>query len=187
MGINVNLRGEGDMKTSVYDSDKDGVIALAQLDALINKLSSITIDADLAMGAHDITLGAGQTVDSKDVSDTFIEKVDNPVISSLGYYVLDGAGTVTILSAPIKADGYVNVHAWMYCSGTSQDLQTFDGATARGTTGAVNPATFTGYHVEHIQVTKSNTFYIKLVGVGAGYKRVRGIFVLNDDGAAGGV
>lgn len=34
----------------------------------ITKLSELTIDADLAMGAHNITLGAGQTVDGKDVS-----------------------------------------------------------------------------------------------------------------------
>ena len=32
------------------------------------KLSQITIDTDLAMGAHNITLGAAQTVDGKDVS-----------------------------------------------------------------------------------------------------------------------
>jgi len=32
------------------------------------KLSQLTIDADLAMGAHDITLGAGQTVGGKDLS-----------------------------------------------------------------------------------------------------------------------
>ena len=32
-----------------------------------NKISQIVVDADLVMGAHNITLGAGQTVDGKDV------------------------------------------------------------------------------------------------------------------------
>lgn len=36
----------------------------------ITKLSELNIDADLAMGAHDITLGAAQTVDGVEVSDT---------------------------------------------------------------------------------------------------------------------
>jgi len=35
-----------------------------------NRLSTLIIDADLTMGAHDITLGAGQTVDGVEVSDT---------------------------------------------------------------------------------------------------------------------
>lgn len=33
-----------------------------------SKLSGLVIDADLTMGAHNITLGAAQTVDGKDVS-----------------------------------------------------------------------------------------------------------------------
>ena len=36
-------------------------------DGGITKLSELNIDADLAMGAHNITLGAAQTVDGKDV------------------------------------------------------------------------------------------------------------------------
>lgn len=32
MGISIVMRGKGDMKTSVYDSNKDGVIAKAQID-----------------------------------------------------------------------------------------------------------------------------------------------------------
>lgn len=68
MSINVTLRGgSGDMLKSTYDPNLDGVIALAELDTLINKLSSLSIDANLSMGAHDISLGAGQLVDGKDV------------------------------------------------------------------------------------------------------------------------
>lgn len=45
MGITVNLRGEGDMKMSTYDSDKDGVILKAQLDT--DLMDKATYDSDL--------------------------------------------------------------------------------------------------------------------------------------------
>lgn len=35
------------------------------------KISELVVDADLAMGAHDITLGAGRLVDGKDISELF--------------------------------------------------------------------------------------------------------------------
>ena len=40
------------------------------------KLSAITIDTNLVMGAHSITLGAGQTVDGKDVGSALMDKSD---------------------------------------------------------------------------------------------------------------
>ena len=43
------------------------------------KLSQIAIDADLVMGAHDITLGAGQLVDGKDVSTLDIGDMEKAV------------------------------------------------------------------------------------------------------------
>jgi len=68
------------MTKEVYDPDDDGVIAVAQTEADMKKsvydpnedgkiaLSIIDINADLAMGAHNITLDAGKTVDGIDVS-----------------------------------------------------------------------------------------------------------------------
>lgn len=69
MGITVTLRGgSGDMLKSSYDPNLDGVIALAELDTKINKVSELNVDADLVIGAHNITIGAGQTVDGRDIS-----------------------------------------------------------------------------------------------------------------------
>ena len=69
MVVTVTLRGgSGDMSKSVYDPNLDGVIALAELDTLINKISALNADADLAMGANNITLDAAQTVDGKDIT-----------------------------------------------------------------------------------------------------------------------
>lgn len=55
-------------------------------------LSDLTIDTDLVMGAHDITLGAAQTVDGKDVSTLGI----GTAFVKSGYYVGDGATSKTI-------------------------------------------------------------------------------------------
>ena len=33
MGISINLRGKGDMKMSVYDPNKDGIISLAEMES----------------------------------------------------------------------------------------------------------------------------------------------------------
>jgi len=86
MGINVTLRGgSGDMTKAVYDPNLDDKIAQAQLDTI--KLSDLSIDTDLAMGAHAITINAGVLIDGKDVSalDTNI----NNVVT--GTYTGDGA------------------------------------------------------------------------------------------------
>ena len=42
-----------------------------------NKVSGLIVDANLNMGAHNITLGAGQTVDGKDVSGLEPHKITN--------------------------------------------------------------------------------------------------------------
>ena len=44
------------------------------------KLSQLEIDANLTMGAHSITLGAGQTVDGKDVGSDFLEATDSGLL-----------------------------------------------------------------------------------------------------------
>ena len=48
MGITVTLRGgSGDMTKAVYDSNLDGVIAMAQLDTLVGNMKKSVYDADL--------------------------------------------------------------------------------------------------------------------------------------------
>lgn len=69
MALIMSLLG-GDMRRSIYDSNKDGVIAVAQTEAK-NLLSVLSIDQDLDMGANKIltniidekTGGVGVTID----------------------------------------------------------------------------------------------------------------------------
>lgn len=51
------------------------------------KLSAVSIDVDLVMGAHNITLGAGQTVDGEDVSAI----KDNVIIAELTNAIVEAA------------------------------------------------------------------------------------------------
>ena len=46
MGVSVVMRGEGDMKKSVYDPDADGVIAVAQTEADVGDMLKSTYDSD---------------------------------------------------------------------------------------------------------------------------------------------
>jgi len=110
------------MTKDVYDPDDDGVIAIGQTEADMKKanydpnedgkiaLSIIDIDADLAMGAHNITLDAGKTVDGIDVSNhTHCLNVGNQT------YDCDGntlnnilTGTYTIIT---KQHNFNTIHA----------------------------------------------------------------------------
>ena len=63
MGVSVVIRGEGDMKRSVYDPNKDGEIALSVLDSVLQKyiefrtwnLSYLEFLTDFAVGSQDGT------------------------------------------------------------------------------------------------------------------------------------
>lgn len=79
------------------------------------KISTIEKDADLVMGAHSITLGAGQTVDGKDVS----ALVENIVQVRTGTYTGDGAINKEIVTGFATVKGILIYHrdtGWGVCA-----------------------------------------------------------------------
>ena len=107
------------------------------------KLSQLTIDADLVMGAHNITLGAGQTVDSIDVSDTLTKAV----------YDTDADNKADISG---KTEGRIkNVPS------ASDTLKTSDDGEAEITASGENPPTTIVKTKTIPALYKSGTFRIK--------------------------
>ena len=100
----------------------------------VNKLSKLIIDADLAMGAHDISLGAAQTVDGKDVSE------------------LVGIGTINQSDITIDTDLAMGAH-----NITLSAAQTVDGKDVSGIeTGAT--ADQTGAEIKTLYEGQANAF-----------------------------
>ena len=60
-------------------------------------LSQLLIDADLVMGAHNVTLGAGQTVDGKDVSTLDIGNMTKAIYDAGNRGIVDIAQIVSLL------------------------------------------------------------------------------------------
>lgn len=79
------------------------------------KLSQMEIDADLIMGAHNITLGALQTVDGIDVGKV---KIKNLASSSGVVRKSVNPSALTSTSVPLELVGTVITIPWYYASGT---------------------------------------------------------------------
>jgi len=113
------------------------------------KLSQLEIDADLVMGAHNITLGVGQTVDSKDVSGLIADTVgsiegdnmvkvvsdnlrhsDDAIASVLGT-TYTKRGTITFTNG-IKGTLRIKVDIYTSAAGGARAIMTQDGATPNG-------------------------------------------------------
>lgn len=73
------------------------------------KLSELTIDADLAMGAHDITIGAGQTVDGKDVSGLGVGDMLKSVFDSDDDGIFEGT-VIQLLKQYLIGDATLHSH-----------------------------------------------------------------------------
>lgn len=137
----------------------------------ITKLSELDIDAALAMGAHPITLGAGQTVDGYDLSEGFtqyelgdIDAVISATIVSnntLTPTKVKEMKITTLLPAPStirtyfglrSAAGFSTAYAQIYKNGSPV-------GTLRGTT-----STSYQYYSQDLEFTTNNLLQLYMYG-----------------------
>lgn len=138
------------------------------------KLSQLTVDCDLAMGAHNITLGVGQTVDGRDVSGIEAGATADQTLAEIrALGIQDGnmcaakyPEVCTTLKTyqdrcvfTAKRSGYVAIR-FQYKGADTSQYNILDGATVRGSAYTVSTS-YVVVALDNIQVTAGNVIKVQ--------------------------